>query len=253
MIKKILNWIRERWIWKTAAYKGQFQKDHKRLFKLKDKMPWNIYSPGMDYGTHFKTYHFIHSILKPLFIQPSLRLLEKFFGNYIKNKVPDQHYNKNLKIFDESFEETMEDWVKFYLNFRDGKTTPRYTKREVEKLVRCHPSCRFFRTMKNIVLTVALWDTAYFEFMNIFMYKIGKNFHKEYKGKPIRHIMYTSPDTFDTTYFMMTKIFEKHRNRLLININLLKEEYKDGRNIKTKEDNSGAARNSETSKKKDEG
>lgn len=184
-------------------------KQTRELFKNKNKMPWNIYQPGVEFGEHIKKFHIINFILKYKILVPSLLIVRKLFNKYLDNEVPDEPYLRNFKVFEKVFEQSIWDWKKHFIYSQKG--TPKPTKKELEKDIKSH-SAELLRTMKMITLTFALNDTAYRAFFDILMYNIARGMNKEYeKEEKIKHLFYLCKSVFDIDYYVLEK--SKDRNQ----------------------------------------
>jgi hypothetical protein len=195
-----MKWLKNSWVgtWFNKDPEYHMRKDKKKLAK-------NIYADNITVEKHIKKFHVIHFIFKYKFFVPLLRLGNKLLGKHIITKVPKVSHNRNLIIFDKAFEDAMKVW---YCDYLRNSGDP--LKREGRKtsLKRCK-SNETLRTMKNYIITMYLYDTAYREFMNILMHKIARGMVDEYKkpeylNNSTGHLFFTT-DVYDVHYYILEK------------------------------------------------
>ncbi len=188
---------------------------NKNLMKDNRKMQTNIYG-DKKFSTHEKKFHTIHYVFKYKFFVPLLYIGQKILNKYLVKKVDNQSHNRNIKMFDESFEEAIKKWNMYYLR-NSGESHTRKSKLHwirVAKNRKLVGSNQSLRLMKELVVTMALNDTAYREFLNIWMHEIAHHMHQEYTKPEYKqkdgtfktgHLFYTV-DPFDTNYYVFEKI-----------------------------------------------
>jgi hypothetical protein len=120
-------------------------------------------------------------------------------------KIKNTSHNTNLYIFNEAFEEAHKKWHLYYLR----NSGPREKRPSRAKMLKRAKNEIYLRTIKELVNTVAVYDTAYREFLNIFFHELALKMHKEYtsdkyKNKTTNHLMFTS-DIYEVNYFVMEK------------------------------------------------
>lgn len=252
MFKWLINKWQEKQILKSSKKDGPCRNGKDYLFNIKDKMGWNIYDPGKEYGQHFKKFQFVHYVLKYKFLVPIINFASKFFDKYIEKEVPKYHYNTNMTIFDEAYEATIITYVKKYITKEREQSGEPITKKTLDAALN-GSSIKLLRTLKNTVLTIALNDTAYREFLNILIFEITKKTQEEYKGcDKVKHLFYTSQDTIDPSYYGITKMFydEKTKNKEIVVEEMLSEEERDAKLKAEKDKCSTKTRGSKGSNKK---
>lgn len=182
-------------------------------FYIKKKAPnWHIFSSGEEdkfsYKELNKKFQLIHFGLKYRIVVPLLIWVEKVLKKCNIEEVPNYHYNANLKIFDEAVEETIPQWTNTYLC---RGHTPKMRKFFINE----HLGPRMIRAAKNAFKMIYLYDTAYREFMNIFMFNIAKKMNEQYKDhEEINHIFYPSANFADVNYYVITKQIGKNKIQL---------------------------------------
>jgi len=170
---------------------------------LKDstiEMPWNIYN-GKIMKDHVRTFHNLHYVLKYKLIVPFLKLIQHIIDKHIQLDIPDEPYNKNLRIFNMSFEKSIDDWVD-YFNKVNPRTVMLGTKYNPEQMRKSY-AVNALRTCKDLVIAGALNDTAYREFFNIMIYNLMNDFIKSYPDKKIKHLFYDAPGVYDVGYYVI--------------------------------------------------
>lgn len=210
ILQHFCDWVAERVILFSAKREGYWKDKYKELFKRKNKLPWNIYEPNAVMGEHFKKFHFIHFIFKYKLVEPLLLLGNKVFGKYIKQEVPKMHYNLNLQIFDRAYEQALHDWTWKYKRWRES---PHGNLWSTKLCSEQNKTVDMLRTVKNILLTIPMNDTAYMAFFDLLMYKIGQGMNEEYKSQKVKHLFYTCADTFDVEYYIMTQVLYDERTK----------------------------------------
>lgn len=183
-------------------------KNKKENLKMLDsdiKVGWSIYQ-ARSLGEGLKRFHILHFLFKYKFLVPVLLIIEKTIGKYLSKSVPDYWYNKELKIFDKSFEKSIKEWLIIYCK-NTKKTIPEknisFTKEKVEELYKNKLSCRMLRVIKNLSLTYAINDTAYRTFFTIFMHNLANDMINEYKGQVVNEIVYNQKNVFDVRYYVI--------------------------------------------------
>jgi len=170
----------------------------KNLSKSGQKMPKNIYG-GKTFKEHIKKFNFFHYAFKEFTLVPLVLLFKRWFGKYMIGKVPKGYHNKSIKIFDEEFEKSIKEWT---FRFLCGDSTKKQKKQTKIKSWFTGQSQVVLRTLKELVLTGILHDTAYREFFVILLHNLANGMQKEYSGKEVCHIMYTNKSVYDVRYFV---------------------------------------------------
>lgn len=192
-------------------YNTMFYKDPNAKKKPKKdiQLPRNIYG-DTSVKTHLKKFHAIHYVFKYKYFVPLLRLGKRLIGKALIKEIPEGNHNRNIRVFDAAFEEAINKWHVYYLR-NNGNIETRPTRKEM--LLRAKDpknlSGQSLRDMKDIIITMYLYDTAYREFMNILMHEISIGMHEEYKGKfKTGHLFYTSDNITQPEYFVLEKLVQ---------------------------------------------
>lgn len=160
-----------------------------------DPMPKNIYEKdGVTYKEHTKRYHFIHFVFKYKFLVPLIHLARKMFHKRLKSVIPAENHNRNIILFDKAYDKALEVWCTKYRGLKDTNDL----------------SSEALRFMKDSVVTMALYDTAYREFLNILMYETAiemNNYYKDHPDKIPGHLFF-SVDIYDVKYYLLEKQIE---------------------------------------------
>ena len=179
--------------------------DYTDNFKDKRKLMWNIYNPGQSFCDHLKRFHFIHFILKYKILVPILRFFSRILDRYLDKEVPKEIYNKELQIFNDAFENSLEDWKMYYIRNLNNDYRKKSLKYWKEESYTDEGGMRCLRTAKDIALTIALNDTAYREFIAILIHNITKLTLKRFKNDK-NHIFYTDSNIHDISYYYIHKV-----------------------------------------------
>jgi hypothetical protein len=170
-----------------------------------EKRPgWNIYTPGKTVRETSERFSFIHHTLKYKLFIPVLFVFERLVGRKLDKEVPSESYNRTLQIFNDSFERAIVDWGWLYLRNIDtsrGDISSQKPREWWEKSWPLEASPRLLRAAKDSALTVALNDTAYREFLNIWCHTLAQGMLKEYAGQSVKHVFYTADSVYDVHYY----------------------------------------------------
>ena len=159
---------------------------------------WNLYSnnPDETWGENVRKFHRVHFTWKYKILVPLIKIGKLFFKKAQVNKedIADEPYNKNFFIMDKSFDEAIDDWIKYY-RLQGLKATPKQIKRMYGG------STQLLRDIYGGGKTFCFYDSAYREFLNMFLFRITINMNKAYeKTNPPLHILYTSKSMNDVKY-----------------------------------------------------
>ena len=193
-------------VWKHMRCK--WLKEHK---ENKNPMPWNIYATGVSRSKYLQKFNIIRKLLKYSFIMPGLYLIKKLFNKVLEKEVKETPYNINLKIFEKAFDDAVEIWLQEYVAREkspsetvDGTT---YLKWKNGYAVDA------LNVMKRLVLTMAINDTCYREFLNILVFNIANGVIAEYKDcEHVKHILFGKRDTYDIIYLTASQIVKVERD-----------------------------------------
>lgn len=142
-----------------------------------------------------KRQHRIHKWLKGMIMVPAILILKKVVGKYLDKEVPQEPQFKKLSIIEKAFDQAILDWVQHMLmrtRKREGQT--------IESRMEGNQSIECLRTLKQLVMTVAINDTAYMELLNFFAMRLTFYMNTEY-GENIDHTIYCSRYVNDVRYF----------------------------------------------------
>lgn len=193
--------------WYTTIF---WKNANKPLMKDKTKMGKNIYNDKRA-DLHEKKFHALHYVFKYKYLVPLLQLGKKLMKKALITKIPALNHNRNIIIFDKAFEEAIVKWHTLYLrNSGDPNKRPSY--KEMKRRAKDHTklSGQSLRDMKDIMVTMYLYDTAYREFINILMHEIAHemtDYYKDHPDKVTGHMFYTT-DIYETNYYVLEKMVE---------------------------------------------
>lgn len=187
-----------------------------------EKMGWNIYHPKSSWKDFFKKQYVVHMVFKYKVFHFAVWLVRKFLYKYIEQDVPKEHYNKPMQIFDKSYDNAIKMWCLTYMRQQDKNKPRKNIESSFEQLYNfkdIKKGSHTLLTVKRMALAIPINDTAYSEFLNLFMFELYKSMNKEYGGKQIKHLFYNDPTGFDVTYYSLSKIFDKENNKYIQEVN----------------------------------
>ncbi len=154
---------------------------------LKDKdlqggMRQNIYD-SKDFQSHYKKWHLIHYVFKYRLLIPFIYLTKKVLGRHLLDQPADHPWNVNLKAFTKAYDTAL-------------LSCPKHMKSILEHF-------------KRVSLTISLEDTAYREFLNIFMH----NLTSEYVKKCWKTEITQFNTAWDKTIIDWNVLFRRHMER----------------------------------------
>ena len=193
MVNKIFS------TWNNIKSEGEFN----QYLNSDDNLGKNIYvETGTPVKVWAKRFRMFHYVIKNRIFVPLLKIFKLFFDKHLIKEVPDKIENKNIKIFNNAWEQSIIDWYKHFM-----KNTYSLTDDEIDKAIKNKSETSYLRTIKELQLTLILEDTAYREFYNMLVYNIVLEFQKEYpQGSKIKHLMYTSKNINDIKYYTAQQI-----------------------------------------------
>jgi hypothetical protein len=192
--------------------KDRLKKEGK--WNSKNKMPENIYG-SETYSEEWHNFDKFHYSIKYKILVPALKFVQWKWGELLDRPIPKGNHNDMLVMFDKCYDEALNDWNRYYLNVTehwkkaDGKEVP-YNKKRAARMYHN----QLLRTMKNILKTGYLYDSAYREFANILMMKLYLAQKSMFKDKSqLTHLFYSSADTRQISYFKIyTEVKEVAQN-----------------------------------------
>lgn len=193
---------------KSLFTENAFKKRQLKNTKPKEHLGQTIYDydPQDSTAAHIKTFSFIHYIFKYRFWVPLLYLARGILGKHHKKHPKRTWYNKNMVIFDEAFDESVREFWEVYITnlgrghkeWEDPKHQAQFKPSKWKK----NQSTEIMMTMKELLLTMCIHDTAYREFLNILMFNITIRMNQSHKEKT-QHLFYNSNRIDDVRYFLL--------------------------------------------------
>lgn len=168
----------------------------------------NIYDTKGTVMEHSKSFDAVHLGLKYRLWVPFLFVAERVVDKRLRKDISAEKYNENLRIFNDSFEKSINDWGWLFL--RNLSKNPSGDRKEWKEYMLKNSSARLLRTAKDSALTLALYDTAYREFLNIWMHNVARMMLNEYEGRVVNHYFYTASDIYDVRYFYLWRADPAH-------------------------------------------
>jgi hypothetical protein len=204
----------------TIFRKSKNPEEKKNRFEWTDKgLKQGVFIPLMRYAYEKK------KMLRWKLIRRLSRFARFFLFKYgkevvlSKHDIPDEPYNKNMKILWDAFELSSHIW--YWEFFKAGILKEHPEKRpELEKEWQNRNTNNWYcfpKVALGTTTTVCLEDTAYREWLNIYMHTLHELMNKEYNPElKHEHVLYTSPGDHDFRYFvewMMKKEHEENMKR----------------------------------------
>ncbi len=177
-------------------------------------LPENIYgSKDLTAEQHVAQQNRIHKIFKYMIMYPVAKLFSKVLGKYLISEIPDKKYYRNMRVFNEVYTETLQQWDRV-INQIAGKEVPIWNK-----------SCESWHIksmlmMKDVCNTLVLNDSAYLNLVDMFILNLAKRVNDEYRnddGK-INHVLYSSKTVDDVRYFVIKGDLKPDIKQLLMQI-----------------------------------
>lgn len=164
----------------------------KNDLKSKDPLPGCIYPNSGSVGKSCSRFYWVHVFLKSRLFAPFLFMFKMFAGNKLVDVPEDKFYNRNLKVFDKAWRDSMFIMSQMYNPCFSNPKTINYQEYDLAR-----------RTW----LTLATYDTATREFTNVFCHTLAQSMRHEYKNhKHVYHVFYDSTKIYDTTYFRVSQL-----------------------------------------------
>lgn len=208
-LKRLTNKLKHYYIGiKTLCY-FLFKKEHKtdeikRVANnnLELELPCNVYDIHGTLGDYVKKYHRFHNNFKIRFVETGLFFIKHFCKDILIKDVPKKPQFTNLRLFDDSFEESLYLWEYFRSNI-DKSSPEQLDSVKLKEQFRTSGSVKNLRTVKEMYLTGMKMDTAYLAFHDILMFNLAKRMN-DHHGKNPTWKFYTSKHINDVRYFMTT-------------------------------------------------
>ena len=136
------------------------------------------------------------------FLKPLLIISKKILGRYLCKELIETPYNKNLSIFNRMFDKSLQDWHWYYQLDEEGRKREKYG----EYKDPTYGDHEMLRTMKQLVLTEVLADSAYRSFFDMLIFNITSEVNRQYHDQlerdgHISHLLFTRQAINDPLYF----------------------------------------------------
>lgn len=164
----------------------------------------NCYATQYNLGNYVKQQNKIHRFLKYLIIVPFVKFVVWIMGKHLVTSVPkESQHLADLRLFSEVYERSLVDWINFYMSYK-GDGVDGYIKCGSSFLVRYLQNrvTSLLRSLKNLVLTVLMNDSAFLPFFHFLMFNWSKAVCDKYHGT-VEHIMYKCQRIDDVRYFLV--------------------------------------------------
>jgi len=165
---------------------------------IKKKMEgFDLFRPTKSDKERKRRWLFINRSFKFYFLTPLIRLGKRVLGRWLvsqRKQIPDEIWNENFYIFYDSVQEAIGTYYDDFLmpmnlvkEKNNKKITAQTWKSKRESYMRGKSrGPEAIQFLRNMSLTIALEDTAYREFLNIWMFKIQELMNKKWNPQ-IRH------------------------------------------------------------------
>lgn len=191
---------------RKSVVREEFEKQPRK----DEMMMKNIYSDGKTMRCHVDKFDWVNLSLKYKLWVPLLLVAERVTDGRLRKDVPRESYNRNLEIFNDSFERSIKDWGWLFLRNCDNNPNNDKSKKWWDDEFAVNSvNARLLRSAKDSALTLCLYDTAYREFVNIWMHNVAQMMLDEYKGRSVNHLFYTDCNVYDVRYFYHWRINNK--------------------------------------------
>lgn len=173
----------------------------KNEFKDKTVMTWNIYGVK-EIGEGKKLFYRIHYWFKLKLFYPLIIIAKAIYKGKLDTQITDNKYDTNLRIFNDSYDESVDLWYQMFLPHKlgfvlDAKVKP-VSARKNDILI----------ILKKLLMKIVYNDNCYREFINIFMHTSARKMFEEYSGKDVKHLFYTDKTIYNVTYYIMSEQVE---------------------------------------------
>ena len=200
-----MNWFKE--VWMSIRNKDEVVDRHgKEILTDETPLGWNIYLPeNTSRKDYAKKFHKVHYGLKYKLLVPALIIAQKFaLPKYQHVSIKPDEYNREMRIFERSYNEAMEDMLNIYYLEQNiqNNITP---EQNLHKLRYDRDTLRHLKTIKQGTLSITQMDGWYHEFGTFLMHRIYKNMAKNFDGRTYNRITYTSKSIADVHWLMMQK------------------------------------------------
>jgi len=175
---------------KGIKYKAPVTKGIPQEMKLGENV-YGIKGDVKQFNIFMRMYH---KIVKYTIIIPTLELLKWVLRKHMlpKKDVPE---HKVMNVIDDTYEKTIRVWSDLFLRNVEGR-------KEWDQKTFMKGGCaKRLREIKSVMLTIAKYDTAYLEFVNVFAHEFTKAMMKENPD----HIFYNSGNIHDPKYYIVQK------------------------------------------------
>lgn len=140
--------------------------------------------------------------------KPVVWLSYAFLNKFLVKRIQDAPYNKNLLIFSDVIEKSLQDWHYVYQNnsITRKENQVKYGK-YIDPKYGAH---NMVKALKQLYLTLISADTAYRELHNIIMYNVAIAMNNGYSGETAHHLLYKHAPINDVNYFAIEGTMENN-------------------------------------------
>lgn len=152
-------------------------------------------------GEYRRKHNFLHGMLKYFIVYPVTKLVNRFAKKHLDRELEDTEENKNLNIFSKAWDDALVEWTDLFYTQR--YSVMKNPAKFIDDYFNRHAGPKILRIMKDVGVTMCKADTAWFEFLNMFCFKLAINMNEAYKDYDgtVPHLLYTSQSISDVAYF----------------------------------------------------
>lgn len=197
------------------------KKSHPHLFdnnnaEANKDITWCLYEHEGTMGSVLKRCNWVNFVLKTKIMKPCLAVAKFFLENKLTKgeSIPKEAHNDILIAYDKALEGALHDWYAVYLSDqRRDKHWWDFVLLERKK--RYNNAADKIRFLHRMGLTIAMNDTAYREFFNLFALNVAKEIHEQAKktGGHIHHLLFPAYKFADSklgyNYYRMYPVVQK--------------------------------------------
>jgi hypothetical protein len=160
------------------------------------------FHPSKTNHDYAKKAYGIHFIFKYRIFIPLLYFADKLCSRFKVTKIPNKEVLKNLSTFDKAFDKATLIWMNNYVMI-----SKKYSEKELKEEIANSPSANILKSMKEWVITICLYDNAYREFLNTFIYLLVIEINKQ--GPKATHIFQNNQQLTEVEFINVLKQYQE--------------------------------------------
>ena len=196
------------------------KKDQKKAYMQK-----NLYDHKGNIAEYTKKMNKLHRNFKYAFLVPLIGLAKRLVGKHVKEHTPSELQFKNLLIFENVIEKSLEDWADKYLCL--GTLNKKEHRKKVAWFLKKNVSVRLVRDLKDLLRVYVRHDTAYLELLNFLMFNMAVEMGRAHGSKP-GHLLYHQLKIDMPEYFIVLRAADELKVHNLEKLRFKVEDKKSG-------------------------